>query len=131
MCKKHYTILIGYCLSIFLFPVNNFAQSWLTSHDSLQFASKPNATSFVDLIGANAGKEIGQNKASFKSVGKIKNVRSFHIMGSDYGNGFFPNEQTILPYPCDCGDEFYQCVPQVCKDDETGRVKKFGGVEGG
>lgn len=126
MRKKHYLILIGYSLFIFLFPVNNFAQSWLTSHDSLQFASKPNATSFVDLIGANAGKEIGQNKASFKSVGKIKNVRSFHIMGSDYGNGFFPNEQTILPYPCDCGDEFYQCAPQVCRDDEIGRVKKFG-----
>ncbi|MFK7981227.1 MAG: hypothetical protein AB8G86_14675 [Saprospiraceae bacterium] len=125
MLHKIYITLLSCWLCLCLQPTIS-AQSWLTPHDSLHFKSKPNTTSFVDLIGANAGKEIGQNSASFKGTGKIKNVRSFHIMGSDYGNGFFPNEQTIIPYPCDCGDEFYQCPSQTCVDEETGRVKKYG-----
>ena len=126
MRKKHYAIFISCCLLILCLPIHSYTQSWLTPHDSLHFKSKPNPTSFIDLIGANAGKEIGQNKESFKATGKIKNVRSFHIMGSDYGNGFFPSEQTVLPYPCDCGDEFYQCQAQVCSDEETGKSKSFG-----
>lgn len=123
---KHYFLFLVFCLANLIISTPTFSQSWLVPHANLQFDSKPNPTSFEDLIGANAGKEIGQNRTSFKATGVIKNLRSFHIMGSDYGNGFFPNEQTILPYPCDCGDEFYQCASQTCRDEESERVKAFG-----
>ncbi len=124
MHYKWYTLFLIWLFLCSFQPM--IGQSWLAPHDDLHFTSKPNPTSFIDLIGANAGKEIGQNKATFQAVGKIRNVRSFHIMGSDYGNGFFPNEQTVLPHPCDCGDTFYQCAPQVCLDEETGKVKQYG-----
>ena len=86
---------------VFLFINPSYAQQpWQIEHSKINspyFAtenSKPNPTSFDNMIGATGGKEIGNGHFNgFNADGVINSFRSFHLMEADFGDSFFPKEK--------------------------------------
>ena len=120
---KFYASFFVTVLFIFYFSNNIFSQDWFQAPNSLFFESKPNSSNFENLIGANTGKELNQNGMDFPASGIIKNVRSFHLMESDFGNNFFPKDIDLQPLDCDCSQIFSysdNCRPEVCDNGSTG-----------
>lgn len=112
---KNYSLLLFILLLPILITAQN--QPWQVQHSQLNptyFAkenSKPNPTSFDNMIGTSLGKEIGGAfHDEFHAKGTINSVRSFHLMEADFGDAYFPSEAALNAIDCDCEQLYsYDC----------------------
>ena len=110
-----YLLLV--CITLLLSHKSFAQQPWQIEHSKLNSPyfttenSKPNPTSFDNMVGATGGKEIGNAHFNgFNAKGVINSFRSFHLMEADFGDSFFPKEKVLNTIDCDCEDMYkYWC----------------------
>jgi len=107
--------LLILCITLLSFLESTAQQPWQIEHSKLTSPyfstenSKPNPTSFDNMVGATGGKEIGNAYFNgFNSKGVINSFRSFHLMEADFGDTFFPKEKILNTIECDCEQDIFE-----------------------
>ena len=132
-------------LSLFFFSFCNsnivFGQHLMPHKDINDLPSLSNPTSFQDMIGTTAGKDIQRyiNQNSVQNIfpvkGVVRNIRSFHDMASDFANSFAPKDSVnLIVNDCACDlveggsePEFApNCYTGCGEVDPNGNPKWFG-----
>ena len=107
--------LFIFCITLLSVLESTAQQPWQIEHSKLTSPyfstenSKPNPTSFDNMVGATGGKEIGNAYFNgFNAKGVINSFRSFHLMEADFGDTFFPKEKILNTIECDCEQDIFE-----------------------